>query len=165
MNPASASKPLLSRINFEALSIVIVDDNQQSLDILVQVITGFGAKKISRCLSAQEAQRVLALGDVSNPGALQFVAGKQAIDYVREAGGTQATADDDRAFLVLPNGTARPLDKGMWKKASVAVPPGSTIVVPKDIDPLRSLDIVRDIATIIGQFATAIASVAILATN
>lgn len=64
MNPASASKPLLSRINFEALSIVIVDDNQQSLDILVQVITGFGAKKISRCLSAQEAQRVLALGDV-----------------------------------------------------------------------------------------------------
>lgn len=64
MTTGTASKPLLSRINFETLSLVIVDDNQQSLDILVQVITGFGAKKISRCLSAEEAQRVISVGDV-----------------------------------------------------------------------------------------------------
>ncbi len=64
MTSGSASKPLLSRINFDALSLVVVDDNQQSLDILVQVISGFGAKKISRCLSAEEAQRVLSVGDV-----------------------------------------------------------------------------------------------------
>ena len=64
MTTGTASKPLLSRINFETLSLVIVDDNQQSLDILVQVISGFGAKKISRCLSAEEAQRAISVGDV-----------------------------------------------------------------------------------------------------
>lgn len=64
MNRGSASKPLLSRMNFEALSLVIVDDNQQALDILVSVVTGFGAKKIARCLSAEEAQRAISVADV-----------------------------------------------------------------------------------------------------
>src|SRR5690606_12657051 len=41
---------------------------------------------------------VLALGDVSNPGALQFQPGKSVSEYVAEAGGTQSTADDGRVF-------------------------------------------------------------------
>jgi protein involved in polysaccharide export with SLBB domain len=106
---------------------------------------------------------VLALGDVSNPGALQFVPGKPASAYLNEAGGTQSTADDGRAFLVLPNGSAQPLKQGFWRRANAIVPPGSTIIVPKNLDPLRSLGIIRDVATIFGQLATAVASVAILA--
>jgi len=108
---------------------------------------------------------VLALGDVSNPGALQFIAGKSTRDYLREAGGVQSTADDDRSFLVLPNGTAQPLRSSAWRRTAAVVPPGSTIIVPKNIDPGRTLDIIRDVATIFGQFSTAIASIAILATQ
>jgi polysaccharide biosynthesis/export protein len=108
---------------------------------------------------------VLALGDVSNPGALQFIAGKSARDYLREAGGIQSSADASQTFLVLPNGTAQPLRSGVWKRTAPVVPPGSTIIVPKEIDPSRTLDIVRDVSTIFGQFATAIASIAILATQ
>jgi len=108
---------------------------------------------------------VLALGDVSNPGALQFIAGKSAKDYLREAGGLQSTAESDRAFLVLPNGTAQPLNASFWRRTASVVPPGSTIIVPKEIDPGKTLDIVSTIATIFGQFATGIASIAILATQ
>lgn len=108
---------------------------------------------------------VLALGDVSNPGALQFIAGKSAKDYLREAGGLQSTAEADRAFLVLPNGTAQPLNASFWRRTASVVPPGSTIIVPKEIDPGKTLDIVSSIATIFGQFATGIASIAILATQ
>ena len=108
---------------------------------------------------------VLALGDVSNPGALQFIAGKTAKDYLNEAGGLQSTAESDRAFLVLPNGTAQPLTASFWRRTAAVVPPGSTIIVPKEIDPGKTLDIVATVATIFGQFATGLASIAILATQ
>lgn len=65
---------------------------------------------------------VIALGDVNNPGALQFVVGKAAGSYLREAGGTLSTADDKRTFLVLPNGTAQPLRVGGWGGGSGATP-------------------------------------------
>ncbi len=108
---------------------------------------------------------VLALGDVANPGALQFIPGKSAKEYLREAGGEQSSADSSRAFLVLPNGTAQPIRSSPWRGDKAVIPPGSTIIVPKDIDPLKTLDLVRDIATIFGQIASGIASVAILATR
>ena len=105
---------------------------------------------------------VLALGDISNPGALQFVSGKSSFDYLREAGGVQATADSSRAFLVLPNGTAQPIRASVWKRSNSLVPPGSTIIVPKNLDPFRPLDFARDLTTIVGQLATSLASIAIL---
>ncbi len=108
---------------------------------------------------------VLALGDVSNPGALQFVAGKTAIEYIGETGGTSKSADKRRIFLVLPNGTAQPLRDLKAINAKVIVPPGSTIIVPKDIDPLFTLDLIRDISGIFGTLISSIATVSILATR
>ncbi len=61
---SSPPKPPWAKINFEELSIVAVDDNQQALDIMIQVITGFGAKKVSRCLSAEEARKAITDGQV-----------------------------------------------------------------------------------------------------
>jgi protein involved in polysaccharide export with SLBB domain len=109
---------------------------------------------------------VLALGDVNNPGALQFVAGKPASGYLRDAGGMLSTADDDRVFMVLPNGTAQPVRTGGWGGGGGAVPPpGTTIIVPKNIDPLYRLSVFRDVTTIIAQLATSVATVAVLATR
>lgn len=107
---------------------------------------------------------VLALGDVSNPGALQFIPGKTVGQYVSESGGTQSTADKKRIFLVLPNGTSQPIGGRGWSGSpNLVVPPGSTIIVPKNIDPLRSLDVARDVTTIIGTLLTSVATIAILA--
>lgn len=109
---------------------------------------------------------VLALGDVNNPGALQFVAGKPAGTYVREAGGTLSTADDGRIFMVLPNGMAQPVRSGGWGgNVGATPPPGTTIIVPKNIDPLYRLSVIRDVTTIIAQLATSVATVAVLATR
>ncbi len=109
---------------------------------------------------------VLALGDVSNPGALQFIANKSVGEYLREAGGTSKSADEKRIFLVLPNGTAQPLGSRGWgRSTSTVVPPGSTIIVPKDIDPLYKLEVAKDITGIIASLFTSVATLAILATN
>lgn len=108
---------------------------------------------------------VLALGDVLNPGALQFVDGKEVARYVGEAGGTMSTADRGRMFVVLPNGTAQPVSLGGWGGGNFMPPPGTTIIVPKNIDPLFKLGVIRDITTIVAQLATSVATVAILSTR
>ena len=109
---------------------------------------------------------VLALGDLANPGAIQFVPGKTVADYVSEAGGERASADEGRVFVVLPNGSAQPLQQRFLRRQmAMAPPPGSTIFVPKNIDPLYGLSVARDITTIIGQFVSSVATVAILATQ
>ncbi len=109
---------------------------------------------------------VLALGDVSNPGALQFIKDKSVGEYLRETGGTQSTADKGRIFVVLPNGTSQPVGGRGWGRADNSViPPGSTIIVPKNIDPLYKLDLAKDVTGIIASLLTSVATVAILATN
>ncbi len=104
---------------------------------------------------------VLVVGDVQSPGAQQFVAGKPALSYVRAAGGFAQTADAGRSFLVLPDGTAQPLRRAR----GTPPPPGSTIIVPRNLDPGYRLSVIRDVTTIIAQLATSVATVAVLATR
>jgi len=108
---------------------------------------------------------VLVLGDVANAGALQFIPGKAINAYIRETGGTQSSADKGRIYLVLPNGIAQPTGRarGWSRGTSSVVPPGSTIIVPKDIDPLYTLDVARDISGILGSLFQSVATLAILA--
>jgi protein involved in polysaccharide export with SLBB domain len=109
---------------------------------------------------------VLALGDVSNPGALQFIKDKSVREYLSETGGTQSTADKRRIFVVLPNGTSQPIaGRGWGRSDNNVVPPGSTIIVPKNIDPLYKLDVARDVTGILAGFLTSVATVALLATQ
>ena len=51
---------------------------------------------------------VLVTGDVLNPGAMQFFPGKSVGEYVNSAGGYQRSADKNKVFVVLPDGSAQP---------------------------------------------------------
>jgi polysaccharide biosynthesis/export protein len=108
---------------------------------------------------------VLSVGDVLNPGALTFIPNKSVQSYLAESGGLQSSADTKRVFVVLPNGVAQPVNRSAWRRSQVAVPPGSVIVTPKNIDPLKTLDLVRDVSAIISQFAVSIASIAVISSN
>jgi protein involved in polysaccharide export with SLBB domain len=108
-------------------------------------------------------QFVIVTGDVLNPGALQFIAGKDVKQFLKEAGGLTKTADDDRVFLIYPNGVATPVKTALWSFKSHAVPPGSTIVVPKDLSTFTTLEIIRSVTGIFSQLALAAASLAVVA--
>lgn len=106
---------------------------------------------------------VLALGDVANPGALQFIPGKTALEYIRESGGLARTADLGHSFVVLPNGATQPLAASHGRRSSVSPPPGSTVIVPLNPNRFFGLSLARDVATIVGQLISSVATVALLA--
>jgi polysaccharide biosynthesis/export protein len=105
---------------------------------------------------------VTVIGDVLNPGAMQFIAGTTADEYIRQAGGFQRSADEDRIFVVYPNGQAEPLAVSVWNFNPVQLPPGSSLVVPKDPAPLDLFTLVREGSSLISQLAVTAASLAVI---
>lgn len=92
-------------------------------------------------------------GEVLSPAALQFRKGKDADDYIRESGGTTYFADADRAFVIYPDGSARPLSVSVWNHESSMIPPGSTIIVPRDPKPYNFLEGAERISQILANLA------------
>lgn len=93
-------------------------------------------------------------GEVLSPAALQFETGKTAKNYINGAGGFTAKADKDRVFIVFPDGHAKPIATGVWNHAPLKIPPGSTIVVPRDMEEFKFMDNARDITQILSNVAT-----------
>ena len=108
---------------------------------------------------------VLVTGDVLNPGAQQFVSGRRADAYIRLAGGLQRSADSGRVFIVQPNGAAQPVGVSAFNFTPVQVPPGSTIVVPKDATPFDVFTFARDIGSIVSQLAISAAALSVISNN
>ncbi len=111
----------------------------------------------------QRPSTVTVLGQVSQPGSFPYKPGRTMKDYVEMAGGYASTSDEDQTFLVLPDGSARRIERSWLRVSDNDLPPGSTIVVPRDVTPLDSRQLILDITQIFSQFAVSIASLAVLA--
>lgn len=92
-------------------------------------------------------------GEVLSPAALQFRDSKNPLDYVHEAGGFSFHADKDRTFVLYPDGSAQPLQVSSWNYNPVFIPPGSTIVVPRDPKPFDFIEGAKDISQILSNLA------------
>ncbi|MGH7074043.1 MAG: SLBB domain-containing protein [Stellaceae bacterium] len=103
-------------------------------------------------------------GEVLNPTSLQFKPGATPGNYIREAGGYTQNADDDAVFVVLPNGEAEPVRNSFWNFRATLVPPGSTIVVPRDLHPFDLDQFLKDSTGILSNLAISAASLAVVST-
>lgn len=109
---------------------------------------------------------IVTVGDVLNPSALQFVPGKGVSSYLDEVGGFSQSADEDRVFVVYPNGVAKPIKLSSWGgDRNMSIPPGSAIVVPTDLSPYDNLTLISTISSIFSDLAVSSASIAILFRN
>jgi len=107
----------------------------------------------------------MVVGDVLNPGAQQFIAGKRADTYINQAGGYQRSADEERTFVVYPNGEAKPLKLSVWNYTPTQVPPGSTLIIPKEPAPFDLMTAIKDTTSLVGQIAVTAASLAVINRN
>ena len=110
----------------------------------------------------QRPATITVLGEVMNSSSFPSEANVSVRDYIDRAGGYSRYADDSLTFVVLPDGTARQVEKSWFQMGSESLPPGSTIVVPKDIDPFDFRQFLVDSSQILGQLAIAAASLAVL---
>lgn len=101
---------------------------------------------------------VLVLGSVRNPTAVLYQPGVPAEYYIEKAGGLNKDADKDEVHIVKADGSAV---RGYTKVREME--PGDAVLAPSSVEPkYRPLPVWRDVATIVGQFALTIASLATL---
>jgi protein involved in polysaccharide export with SLBB domain len=111
----------------------------------------------------QRPSTIAVLGQVMQPGNFPYRPGMTLEDYVEQAGGYAAMSDESLTFIVLPDGSARRVQKSWLSFDAQNLPPGSTIVVPRDVTPLNTRQLILDVSSIFSQFAVSIASMAVLA--
>ena len=92
-------------------------------------------------------------GEVLSPASLQFRERKKPLEYIHEAGGFTYHADKDRTFVLYPDGSAQPLQVSSWNYRATFIPPGSTIVVPRDPKPFDFIQSAKDISQILSNLA------------
>ena len=111
----------------------------------------------------QRPSTISVLGQVMQSGAFPYRSGETVGDYIERAGGYTRFADSSETFVVLPDGTARRIERS-WLRfdAADALPPGSAIVVPRNLSPFDLRQTLIDVGSILSQFAVSIASVAVL---
>ena len=150
------TEPVLGRITISADPVVLA--TKPELDVVLQPGDMIFVPKRPSSISVS--------GEVLNPGSFQYRADYNIQDYIRLAGGTTQSADADRSFVVLPDGSARPLDSS-WLDFSQdnRIPPGSTIVVPRDLSPFNWTQFLKDSTQILSQLAISAASIAVLRSN
>ena len=113
----------------------------------------------------QRPTTISVLGQVMQPGSFPYRPGLILSDYLDQAGGYAATSDESLTFIVLPDGSARRIQKSWLSFDAENLPPGSTIVVPRDVTPLDTRQMILDVSAIFSQFAVSLASLAVLAKN
>lgn len=108
-------------------------------------------------------QSVTIIGEVLYPSSHVYQLNHDNTDYVELSGGTTSRADMDRAFIVRADGSVTPYSKlnAEWltAKSSIAMEPGDTIVVPRDLDDLPALDLWTKVTQVIYQSAVALAAI------
>lgn len=110
----------------------------------------------------QRPSTVSVLGQVMQPGSLPYRSGDTLADYVEMAGGYSTTADSSNTFVVMPDGSARRIEQSWLNFSPTDLPPGSTIVVPRDVTPLDTRQLILDVTGIFSQLAVSAASLAVL---
>ncbi len=105
-------------------------------------------------------------GEVLGPGSFLFRSTLGYDDYIHMAGGYTRNADDGLAFIILPDGSSVPTSDG-WLTFGRGghIPPGSTIVVPRDLRPFDWGDFLKDATDVFSKLAISAASLAVLKNN
>ena len=111
----------------------------------------------------QRPYTITVLGEVMQPGSYSYRSGLTVADYIKRAGGYAQFSDEDLTFIVMPDGSAKRMETSWLNFDVQSLPPGSSIVVPRDLAPLTARQILLDVTGILSSFAVTAASLAILA--
>jgi polysaccharide biosynthesis/export protein len=100
----------------------------------------------------KQPSAVLVIGSVRNPAAVVYHEGRDVQYYLTQAGGLNKEADKDELYIVKADGSSM---AGFLKLRKIEA--GDTIVAPAKAEAkVRTMPAVKDVATILGQFALSV---------
>ena len=109
---------------------------------------------------------VAVTGEVLNPGAFAYRPNLTVDDYIDMAGGETDASEDDLIFIIMPDGTAVSSHSSWWSfGGSTRIPPGATIVVPRDPQPFNWTTFAAVYTDIISKVAITAASLAVIGSH
>jgi protein involved in polysaccharide export with SLBB domain len=99
---------------------------------------------------------VTIVGEVMNPSAVIHTTDDAQV-YIDHAGGLKESADESNIFVIHANGEAEKVSKHFYT-ANAKVGVGDSIVVPIKLDAYPTMLFVKDISSVLYQFAIAVAA-------
>ena len=101
------------------------------------------------------------MGEVNNPGNLQYIPNKRLKYYLKRSGGFSPNVDKNNIWIEYPDGMSKKYKK--WSILSPSVQDGSLIQVGKkpEKEPVDSTEFLKEVATIFASIAQALAMLAI----
>ena len=105
----------------------------------------------------QISQTITIFGEVNNQTTLSFSSEYSLGDYIDLAGGLKPSAEKSGIFIIRADGTSAQFDKGLFNSGYILLP-GDTIIVPKDLDKISGLPLVKVATDILSSIAFSAAS-------
>ena len=102
---------------------------------------------------------VSVVGEVLYAASQSYDPNLSARDYIDLSGGLKDVADQDRVFVIGPNGKSALIKRSLFG-ARNSILPGSTIVVPRDPRPLDGVALTQIITPVLADLATSAAAIA-----
>ena len=99
------------------------------------------------------------VGEVLNSTTVGFDPDLTVDQYINLAGGLKDTADNDRIFIILPDGKSELVKKSLFS-SNRTIMPGSTIVISRDSRPFDAISLTQIITPILADLATSAAAIA-----
>jgi len=145
--------PVIGRITISADPVVLA--THPELDMLMEPGDTLYIPK--------RPSTVAVSGEVLNSGAFQYREERNIDDYLDLAGGESRDADNSSIFVLLPDGTAKVSRSHWWSfGGNNRIPPGSTIVVPRDPRPFVLSQFLTTAVDIVSKLALTAASLAVI---
>lgn len=110
-----------------------------------------------RLIVPQIPQTVTVFGEVNNQTTLSFSPEYSLDDYIDLAGGIKPSAKKSAIFVIKADGTSSKIDKGLFRTGYILMP-GDTIIVPKNLDKISGLPLVKVATEILSSIAFSAAS-------
>lgn len=148
--------------NEEPIGRMVVD--LDSLNLKTDPMLNFMLHEGDRIHIPKRPNSISVAGEVLNPSTLAFRQSFSALEYIELAGGINDSADEDKIFVILPNGQSEVVKKSLFG-SELTLLPGSTIYVSRDPKPFDAIKITSIVTPILANLATSAAAIAAISDN
>jgi protein involved in polysaccharide export with SLBB domain len=133
--------------------------NLDTLALKTDPIINFKVQNGDELYIPRRPSSVSIVGEVLNSASVGFNPDLSVDEYIALAGGLKDSADEDRIFIILPDGKSQLVKQSIFG-SSKEVMPGSTIVISRDPRPFDAISLTQIVTPILADLATSAAAIA-----